>query len=124
MSSFGTNGIVITDIGSGHDVARSVTIQSDGKIVVAGYSHNGTNRDFAVVRYNADGSLDDGSGTSISNSGSGSSNSGSGSSNSSSTNTNLLLILRSRQISTRIKNPNLRSNHSSNSVGICGSSCK
>jgi hypothetical protein len=28
-----------------------VAIQSDGKIVVAGYSHNGSNHDFAVVRY-------------------------------------------------------------------------
>ena len=36
----------------------SVAIQSDGKIVVAGYSDNGSNDDFALVRYNTDGSLD------------------------------------------------------------------
>jgi uncharacterized delta-60 repeat protein len=36
----------------------SVAIQSDGKIVVAGYSNNGSNFDFALVRYNTDGSLD------------------------------------------------------------------
>jgi uncharacterized delta-60 repeat protein len=34
--------------------ASSVAIQSDGKIVVAG----GADNDFAVVRYNPDGSLD------------------------------------------------------------------
>jgi uncharacterized delta-60 repeat protein len=34
--------------------------QADGKLVVAGYSHNGSNSDFALVRYNADGSLDTG----------------------------------------------------------------
>ena len=33
-------------------------MQPDGKIVVAGYSLNGSNDDFALVRYNADGSLD------------------------------------------------------------------
>ena len=36
----------------------SVTIQSDGKIVAAGVSYNGSNNDFALVRYNTDGSLD------------------------------------------------------------------
>ncbi len=55
---FGTGGKVTTAIGSGEDAARSVAVQSDGKIVVAGYSHNGSNLDFAVVRYNSDGSLD------------------------------------------------------------------
>jgi uncharacterized delta-60 repeat protein len=34
--------------------------QVDGKLVVAGYSWNGSNYDFALVRYNADGSLDTG----------------------------------------------------------------
>ena len=57
-SSFDTDGKVTTPIGSGNDVGWAVAIQSDGKIVVAGYSHNGSNDDFAVVRYNADGSLD------------------------------------------------------------------
>jgi len=45
-------------LGSGTDVANSVAIQPDGKIVVAGYSNNGSNNDFALVRYNTDGSLD------------------------------------------------------------------
>jgi uncharacterized delta-60 repeat protein len=34
--------------------------QADGKLVVAGYSWNGSNDDVALVRYNADGSLDTG----------------------------------------------------------------
>jgi uncharacterized delta-60 repeat protein len=62
-NSFGTNGKVTTAIGSGRDEAIDIAIQSDGKIVVAGMSHNGTDLDFAVVRYEADGSLDSGFGT-------------------------------------------------------------
>jgi uncharacterized delta-60 repeat protein len=57
-TTFGTAGKVRTAIGSGSDVANSVVMQSDGKIVAAGYSYNGSNVDFAVVRYNTDGSLD------------------------------------------------------------------
>jgi len=58
-STFGTNGIVTTAIGSGNDVASSVTIQQDGKIIVAGRSYNmGSNSDFALARYNANGLLD------------------------------------------------------------------
>jgi uncharacterized delta-60 repeat protein len=49
--SFSGDGKLMTDIGGGHDRARSVVIQPDGKIVVAGESYNGTNYDFAVVRY-------------------------------------------------------------------------
>jgi uncharacterized delta-60 repeat protein len=57
--TFGIEGIVTTAIGLSADVANSVVLQSDGKIVAAGYSYNGTNDDFAVVRYNTDGSLDE-----------------------------------------------------------------
>ena len=53
-----SDGKVTTAIGSGADQAWSVAIQSDGKIVAAGYSNNGSNGDFALVRYNTDGSLD------------------------------------------------------------------
>ena len=50
-----------TDIGSGTtDQGQSVTVQADGKIVVAGYSNSGGSTNFAVVRYNTDGSLDTG----------------------------------------------------------------
>ncbi len=49
--SFDTDGKVTTAIGSGSDQARAVAIQSDSKIVVAGYYNNGSNTDFAVARY-------------------------------------------------------------------------
>jgi uncharacterized delta-60 repeat protein len=57
-SSFNGSGIVTTPFGSGNDYAVSAAIQGDGKIVAAGYSWNGSNYDFAVVRYNNDGTLD------------------------------------------------------------------
>ncbi|MBN2612920.1 MAG: T9SS type A sorting domain-containing protein [Bacteroidales bacterium] len=50
-NSFGTNGSVSTAIGTGNDIALSIGIQPDGKILMAGYCNNGTNNDFAVVRY-------------------------------------------------------------------------
>ena len=50
-ASFGTGGKVTTPIGSGA-TGNSVAIQSDGKILVAGGSYNGSNNDFALVRYN------------------------------------------------------------------------
>lgn len=57
--TFGGNGKVTTDLGS-EDQAWDVVIQGDGKIVVAGTSLviDGLAGDFAVVRYNPDGSLD------------------------------------------------------------------
>lgn len=51
-NTFGTGGIVTTPVGSSNDEGYSVAIQTDGKMVVAGYSDDGTNKDFAVVRYN------------------------------------------------------------------------
>lgn len=57
-TSFNGTGMVTTAIGNGDDRAYSVALQADGKIVVAGSSYNGSNDDFALVRYNADGSLD------------------------------------------------------------------
>jgi len=52
-TSFGTTGRITTDFG-GTASGYSVTLQADGKIVVAGSS----NGDFALARYNSDGSLD------------------------------------------------------------------
>jgi uncharacterized delta-60 repeat protein len=59
-TGFGTTGIVTTPVGSdGYwDFANALGIQSDGKIVAAGSSNSGSNYDFALVRYNTDGSLD------------------------------------------------------------------
>ncbi|MEZ5842231.1 MAG: hypothetical protein R3D27_00675 [Hyphomicrobiaceae bacterium] len=54
----GGDGIVTTPIGASHEAGQSVIIQPDGKIVVAGYASNGSNNDFAIARYNPDGSLD------------------------------------------------------------------
>lgn len=59
-TGFGTNGIAITPVGSGTDTAQAAVLQPDGKIIVAGSAQN----DFALVRYNANGSLDTGFGTS------------------------------------------------------------
>jgi uncharacterized delta-60 repeat protein len=57
-SSFGGTGMVQTPIGTGDDLARSVAVQSDGRIVVVGNSEGGTGSDMAVVRYLPNGSLD------------------------------------------------------------------
>jgi uncharacterized delta-60 repeat protein len=61
--TFGTGGIVTTPIGSGDDQAYAVTVQDDGKILVAGRTWNGSDWDFALVRYNANGTPDSGFGT-------------------------------------------------------------
>jgi uncharacterized delta-60 repeat protein len=58
-TSFGSDGMATTDLGSGADRAWGVALQSDGRIVAAGYSNN----DFAVARYNSNGSLDTSFGT-------------------------------------------------------------
>lgn len=57
-NSFGASGKVITDFSGGDDGANALAIQSDGRIVVGGSSGNSTTSYFALVRYNADGSLD------------------------------------------------------------------
>jgi uncharacterized delta-60 repeat protein len=65
----GGDGKVTTNLGPYRDVAISVAIQTDGKIVVAGgVAINGVDPKFGVVRYNTDGTLDTagfGSGTGI-----------------------------------------------------------
>ena len=61
-SSGTTPGIVTTPIGVRAN-ANSLAIQSDGKIVVAGMTANGTQNQFCIVRYNTDGSYDTNFGT-------------------------------------------------------------
>ena len=56
--SFGTGGIVTTNVSLGEDSFYDVTVQLDGKIVAVGYAEDGGSTDFLVVRYNGDGSLD------------------------------------------------------------------
>lgn len=47
----------------GDDFGLSIVTQPDGKTLVSGYADNGSDFDFLVTRYNADGSLDTGFGT-------------------------------------------------------------
>jgi uncharacterized delta-60 repeat protein len=57
-TSFGTGGLVQTDFSGKGDFAYAMTLQPDGKIVAAGRSSTGAPFDFALVRYNPDGSPD------------------------------------------------------------------
>ena len=58
-TAFGNAGKVTTDFGLGvGSEGLSIALQNDGKIVVAGSSISGLNTDFALVRYNTNGSLD------------------------------------------------------------------
>jgi uncharacterized delta-60 repeat protein len=56
--AFGANGKITTDINLSDDIANALAIQTDGKIIVVGYSFNNADTDFALVRYNSNGSLD------------------------------------------------------------------
>jgi uncharacterized delta-60 repeat protein len=56
---FGTGGKVLTDFIGDDEVATAIARQPDGKLVVAGYAYlSGSQNNFAVARYNSDGSLD------------------------------------------------------------------
>lgn len=59
-TSFSGDGGVLTDIGFGStDFATCVAVQSDGKIVVGGYTNaSGTGTDLLLLRYNTNGTLD------------------------------------------------------------------
>jgi len=63
-TTFGNNGIVMTDIGTVDDQAYDIALQSNGKIVVAGrkgiqfYPTEQRKGNVAVARYTANGSLD------------------------------------------------------------------
>src|SRR5881394_630109 len=59
--TFGTGGMVTTDIDHSTDIANAVATQADGKLVVVGqtYKNNDfSDEDFVVTRYNTDGTLD------------------------------------------------------------------
>jgi len=58
-TTFGTNGIVRTPIGTGEDIGNAMVLQPDGRIVVAGTAVITDNRhDFAIARYTNTGALD------------------------------------------------------------------
>jgi|688.fasta_scaffold15156_7 uncharacterized delta-60 repeat protein len=64
-NAFGTNGIVTYSIGAGLNVAKRVKLQTDGKIIIGcDYNYNnGNTREFAVIRLNTNGTLDNTFGT-------------------------------------------------------------
>ncbi|MGH9890722.1 MAG: delta-60 repeat domain-containing protein, partial [bacterium] len=61
--SFDGDGLVILDVGNERNEFQALAVQRDGKIVAAGSVGIVTSRDFAVARFNPDGSLDLGFGT-------------------------------------------------------------
>jgi uncharacterized delta-60 repeat protein len=65
-ASFGNGGLVTTDFSGSTDRVRRLVIQSDGKIIAAGFATIGplatANADFAAARYNTNGGLDTGFG--------------------------------------------------------------
>lgn len=62
FGSLATPGHVTTDFNGGFDQPNAMQLQVDGKILLAGYASSsgnpGSHHDFAIVRYNPDGSLD------------------------------------------------------------------
>ncbi len=57
--TFGWGGIVMTDFFGGADTVLGVAVQVDGKIVAAGFAYRtANNSEFALARYNANGSRD------------------------------------------------------------------
>jgi uncharacterized delta-60 repeat protein len=57
-STFGAGGKVLTNFFDYSSQAHSLALQSDRKIIVAGRADNDTGYDFALARYQMDGSLD------------------------------------------------------------------
>src|SRR5437588_3369404 len=59
--TFGTDGMVMTDINRSTDIAQAVAVQADGKLVVVGqtYKHNDfSGEDVVVTRNNTNSTLD------------------------------------------------------------------
>jgi len=59
---FGMRGAAHLDFGHGNDIAYSVWLQNDGKILVGGVADSGKDRDFALARFLASGMPDPGFG--------------------------------------------------------------
>ncbi|MBC8487073.1 MAG: T9SS type A sorting domain-containing protein [Bacteroidetes bacterium] len=57
-STFGNNGITITNIGLSNNIAYSMVIQQNNKIILVGEANDSIFSDFALARYKTDGSLD------------------------------------------------------------------
>lgn len=56
--TFNSGGVVIDSAGLNDASAYSMALQTDGKMLVAGNTFNGSNYDFFIARYNNDGSPD------------------------------------------------------------------
>src|SRR5262245_19245829 len=61
--TFAASGVAFTDVGPFNDSGRALAVQTDGRIVVVGKAEQPFGGDFALARYNADGSLDTSFGT-------------------------------------------------------------
>lgn len=57
-TTFSGDGVATNSLHAGNDVARTLLQQADGKFLLVGQSPNGSNTDFAALRYNTDGTLD------------------------------------------------------------------
>jgi uncharacterized delta-60 repeat protein len=57
-NSFDADGILQITTSALNDYGISVDIQADGKIILGGYTSNGTDNDFVVIRLNTDGTFD------------------------------------------------------------------
>ncbi|MCD4728702.1 MAG: putative Ig domain-containing protein, partial [Pirellulales bacterium] len=61
-TSFDDDGIVTLDFAGSYDAIHDIAVLDDGRILVAGFAKNGSYYDFAMARFNTDGSLDTGFG--------------------------------------------------------------
>ncbi len=57
-TAFNTTGRFIASFGGGDDAASSIRVQTDGRVIVAGYGNDGSKDNFAVIRLKTDGTLD------------------------------------------------------------------
>jgi len=57
-NSFSQDGKIVFDMGSTSEVAQAVIVQKDGKIITAGYTHDGRSNVSALARFNSDGTFD------------------------------------------------------------------
>jgi uncharacterized delta-60 repeat protein len=62
-TSFNNEGVASVSVAKGDDEILAIGLLADGRLVAGGYSHNGTDRDFALACFLPDGSLDPGFGT-------------------------------------------------------------
>lgn len=61
--AFGTNGFFLSDYSTDYDNCHSMILQTDGKIVLAGRTYEGSFSQLLFMRINSDGTLDDSFGT-------------------------------------------------------------